>query len=47
MIQQRQDGLLPTDFSTQNNGPSLEQELPSQIPQPPVMENNPNEGIPM
>jgi len=47
MIQQRQDGLLPTDFSTQNNGPSLEQELPSQIPQSPAMENNQNEEVPM
>jgi len=47
MIQQRQDGLLPTDFSTQGDGPSLEQELPSQVSPPPVMENNTNEEVPM
>ena len=33
MIQQRQDGLLPTDFATQNQGPPLTEELGGQIPQ--------------
>ena len=32
MIQQRQDGLLPTDFATQNQGPPLTEELRGQVP---------------
>ena len=32
MIQQRQDGLLPTDFSTQPNGEPLAEEVISQLP---------------
>ena len=32
MIQQRQDGLLPTDFGDQAQGPSIEQELNTQMP---------------
>jgi len=32
MIQQRQDGLLPTDFATQNQGPPLTEELGGQVP---------------
>jgi len=34
MIQQRQDGLLPTDFSTQPNGEPLAEQTINQIPQP-------------
>tara|TARA_R110001592_G_scaffold24243_4_gene93841 strand:- start:1671 stop:4088 length:2418 start_codon:yes stop_codon:yes gene_type:complete len=32
MIQQRQDGLLPTDFATQNQGQPLAEELTNQTP---------------
>ena len=35
MIQQRQDGLLPTDFGDQNQGPPLAEELSTQVPQVP------------
>ncbi len=35
MIQQRQDGLLPTDFNSQPNGEPLEAEIQSQVPQTP------------
>ena len=39
MIQQRQDGLLPTDFSTQPNGEPLAEEAISQIPENTMPEN--------
>jgi len=35
LIQQRQDGLLPTDFADQPNGPSLTEEVATQVPQTP------------
>ena len=35
MIQQRQDNLLPTDFSDQPQGEPLAEQLQSQVPQPP------------
>ena len=35
LIQQRQDGLLPTDFGDQPNGPSLTEEVATQVPQTP------------
>jgi len=33
MIQQRQDGLLPTDFGDQPQGPPLTEQLATQTPQ--------------
>jgi len=35
MIQQRQDGLLPTDFNSQPNGEPLAEQAASQVPQVP------------
>jgi hypothetical protein len=41
MIQQRQNGLLPTDFSSQPNGEPLAAEIKSQVPQAPEQNMEP------
>lgn len=41
MIQQRQDGLLPTDFNSQPNGEPLAAEIQSQVPQVPEQPDQP------
>jgi len=41
MIQQRQSGLLPTDFSSQPNGEPLAAEIKSQVPQAPEQNMEP------